>query len=783
MKEIENIYGIELAAMYAIADMEDRGCRVDLEYLRQLKDTLEGVVQNQLDAARKIAPTVNIASATQIIQYFSVTDTPLGKTSDEGALLAIKDKSPLAQIILDYRKYKRLKTTYVESLLKLQVNEIVHPNFRTIEAQTGRLSCTEPNLQNIPKEEGEFSIRKAFIPRAGHNLFAMDYNQQEVRIFVHYAKDKKLTKLFSQEDPDFHTDTAALIFGVKREEVTKKQRTYAKSCIAEGELVLTNKGLIPIENVTKSMLLWDGEEWVSHDGLIYKGYKEVIYYDGLWATPDHEVVLEDGSTCRHEWAQQRGIRLARGVHGKEEIWDRYHHRENGEDLSKRGITGVLSSNSRGVQQLQTSTQIPCGQHYNRKDNHMCVSKEFKVRKRSKSLINRGQIRCNTPKVPHTRIPKLSSIWWKRNTVQVQNERRFYSMGITEPTTCNIQKCTHRSYRQRWALRTWKFTPSVFKKEQHKQKNECICGIQGNEGSSTTFVGCDEIRPPRTAFWEKLDSEIGVKGVETRGNTESKTKKARWSKVYDIGNAGPRHRFTVSGKLVLNCTFGLLYGMGKDKLANSLGIPVEEAIEIKEKYFEKFPTAKKLVKATTDAAFDRGWIRTFFGRKRFLHYMQGKIPINDSHKALNTIIQGTAADIMKLMLVKINGFLKHKEGVPYEYPYGVRILLSIHDEIIIEVPEGQEGLVPFIKDTLEYLPMFEVPMVVDVSLCNPSWAEKTKITKEQLEEWRTKPVSYDYRDELDPYKVIPIRVHTEDEVFSAVDNHRESEPVSFTGTLF
>ena len=128
-------------------------------------------------------------------------------------------------------KYSKLKSTYVDTLPRLIHPETgrIHTSFQQTIAATGRLSSTDPNLQNIPiREETGRAIRKGFIPAKGNILLALDYSQIELRILAHYAKDEALLDAF-KNDKDIHAMTAASLFGLKQEDVNPDQRSQAKT--------------------------------------------------------------------------------------------------------------------------------------------------------------------------------------------------------------------------------------------------------------------------------------------------------------------------------------------------------------------------------------------------------------------------------------------------------------------------------------------------------------------------------------------------------------------------
>jgi DNA polymerase-1 len=157
--------------------------------------------------------------------------TKTGYSTNASVLEKLEGKHPIIPLISEYRELAKLKSTYVDSLPPLINDETdkIHTSFNQMVTATGRLSSTNPNLQNIPirTEEGR-EIRKAFIPsRKDMKLLAVDYSQIELRVFAHLSKDDKLIEAF-KSGRDIHTETAAEIFEVEAEEVSPNLRRHAK---------------------------------------------------------------------------------------------------------------------------------------------------------------------------------------------------------------------------------------------------------------------------------------------------------------------------------------------------------------------------------------------------------------------------------------------------------------------------------------------------------------------------------------------------------------------------
>ena len=230
---------IEFPLIDVLVDMEMTGVRVDEVALEELStafekdiDSYEKQIYEAAGESFKIGSTQQLGHILfEKLELPVIARTPKKKPSTRESVLAeLATLHPLPGLILDWRQLAKLKSTYLDSLAKLihpETNRI-HTNFSQTVAATGRLSSNSPNLQNIPirTEQGRL-IRKAFIPLEGNLLMAADYVQIELRILAHMSGDANLKKAF-EEGQDIHTATAALVYKVPIEEVTRDQRRKAK---------------------------------------------------------------------------------------------------------------------------------------------------------------------------------------------------------------------------------------------------------------------------------------------------------------------------------------------------------------------------------------------------------------------------------------------------------------------------------------------------------------------------------------------------------------------------
>jgi DNA polymerase-1 len=239
-KELESLFkDIELPLIDVLSDMEKNGVKIDIDFLKEASSDMENELSGLIRGIYRIAgEEFNINSPKQLSQILFnklglpvVKKTKSGASTDVEVLEKLSSLHPLAKELLRYRELSKLKSTYVDALPELINKKTgrLHTSFNQAVTATGRLSSSNPNIQNIPikTEEGR-KIRKAFIGEKGNFIMSADYSQIELRILAHLSKDRELIAAF-ENDMDVHTRTASLIFGVNEEDVTPEMRANAKT--------------------------------------------------------------------------------------------------------------------------------------------------------------------------------------------------------------------------------------------------------------------------------------------------------------------------------------------------------------------------------------------------------------------------------------------------------------------------------------------------------------------------------------------------------------------------
>ena len=230
---------VELPLIPILADMEIAGIRIDIDYLNKLSVEFGRDLENMEEEIFKSAgESFNINSPKQLgdilfnkIGLKPIKKTKTGPSTSLDVLEALAVEHDLPRLVLDYRSIFKLKSTYVDALTGL-VNPAtgrIHTSYNQAVAATGRLSSSDPNLQNIPVRSSEGrKIRKAFIPDEDHVFLSADYSQIELRIMAHLSGDKRLREAFAGGE-DIHSSTAASVFGCSPAHVTPDMRRKAKA--------------------------------------------------------------------------------------------------------------------------------------------------------------------------------------------------------------------------------------------------------------------------------------------------------------------------------------------------------------------------------------------------------------------------------------------------------------------------------------------------------------------------------------------------------------------------
>ncbi len=235
--EMLDLYNdIEAPLIPVLASMEKRGIGLDVIYLQELDvDIEERLRESEKKIYRMTGHSFNINSPKQLsrvlFEELNLKPAKRGKThysTDYEVLTQLSLSHEVPKEILRFRELAKIKSTYIEPLIMLSKEGRIHTTFNQASTATGRLSSSNPNMQNIPiRSELGRKMRKGFVAGDGYRIVSGDYSQIELRLLAHFSKDKNLCKAFDRGD-DIHRHTASVVFNTPEEEVDEKQRRMAK---------------------------------------------------------------------------------------------------------------------------------------------------------------------------------------------------------------------------------------------------------------------------------------------------------------------------------------------------------------------------------------------------------------------------------------------------------------------------------------------------------------------------------------------------------------------------
>ena len=584
-------------------------------------------------------------------------------------------------------------------------------------------------LYESPSDVLSQLIRTAFIPKEGTRFIISDFSAIEARVLAWLAGERWVLDAFENGE-DIYCRTASRMFGVPVEkhgvngQLRQKGKIATLACIAEGEMVLTDKGLVPIENITKAHKLWDGENWVSHDGVIYKGIVEVIEYDGLRATKDHIVWIEgQEKPIQFGEAATSGAHLLQSGDGRRAIWV-------GEDYKPRKKMGeklefLLCPHK--MSRLWKHSMARQGKFNDRKVKRMSSLLPAKTN----STMVGQKANSSKAKVYQPKRSRVQKLWRKRNKIQVSINSRGRSL-FNRKIWIAKKRTRNRQNRQQWALRKRQLKICDSYRECFEQEKYCI-----NRISSKILALCTKccyketfkrIKPRRNYRRCRISCIREKKKLE---RYRSKTR------LYDIRNAGKNNRFTVSGKLVHNCGYqgalgalkamgGIEMGLSEDELQSIVDSWREANPNIVSLWWDIDSVVKRVVKTRTKEkykslviSYEKGILFIELPSKRRLAYPKAKIGMNrfggesivyegivvgnkwdkiESYggKFVENIVQAIARDILAEAMMRLE-------------KKGFNIVMHIHDEVVIE---SDSSSIEEINEIMSLVPSWAPGLILD-----------------------------------------------------------------------
>lgn len=635
----------------------------------------------------------------------------------------VKAEHPVVGRVLRHRELSKLVSNYTAKLpamarfhprsLCCPVCELphstdqwrVHGEMGTTRADTGRINHKNPNLGNVATRtyDGQL-VQAGFVAPPGYRIVSRDLSQIELRDLAHLSNCKSMIDTYLN-DGDIHDDTAHRALAVPWDQKPDKirHRMAAKRCIAKGQRVLTDRGLVAIENVTCQDSVWDGTDFVRHEGVVYQGKRNVITYDGLTCTPDHTIYTCDGRKMSASEAQRRDIVLA--VTGIEErpVW--YPHDYLRPYLQQCQWLLMCYSNL-----LAVSTNTYCTYRQLEKSGRMFLPEESQVSQSGRNTVSRTLSRDSAALRESIKreLEELRRAWHSEFIQVCRRVRRICQANAAAP---DLQGTSYWEEGQRRTLHAWKFAFGDACSEHAKQTHEPMGNLQRIADYRNRFAWPLVTRLSRLPAWGETYLPSGEGWNCLDGDTQTESERTlQETEVYDILNAGPYHRFTVEGKLVANCNFGIQNGTTEKGLYMQLvmdfgtnGIPIPDWLT--EDWCKWFIGQWLDSRPEVRDYFELQWYRArryrlvwdAFGRVKPIPETQSYhswIRESGLRQAQNMPVTATAAGQLKLAMGQSDELLTdlRRDNI-HAWP-----LLTVHDSEMVEVEEDYTDVV---SEILQY----------------------------------------------------------------------------------
>lgn len=688
----ERVWKVETELTGVLRRMEHYGMLVDADYLDTLRDVVGGVkagVEDQI--AKKLGSNMFNLGSDDDLRRFLRHDLGLPLTrKTKGGVHAVDrevledfvghESLGIIPLIMKWRDAEKIYTTYTTSLLKkLDAQSRLHGELKQVGTNTGRLSSANPNLQNIAGDDNDravtysgkelkeggvdpWSVRRAFLIDPGRVRLIFDYSQIELRVLAFYSKDPIMVDVY-MHNGDIHKRTQDEVSAVLGKAIERRKAKVVNFglCLAEGQRVLTRQdGLVPIEQVSCWHELWDGVEWVKHEGLVCRGEQEVITYDGITATPDHKVFTCDGEEIQigKLSSEIRPRQLAVGAVEETPVGFSASHWSDQDEETRRqwacAKSEIRGSGLLDVFKDEVASFVEC---LFRKEHELYLPTEVQG---SESEDPWSAIRFHGAALRERYARVVSQLQGSGYPGPLQVAGALCVVGSGNVSRLGFQGTGFRSDRQRWAL------------------------------SSRQF-------------------EVGRPVYQS-----AQLQKA---KVYDLINAGPRHRFTIEGKIVSNS-----YCLSAQGLARQTRMPQHEADNFMDAFFKRYAgiaTFREEFWKTVrlhGGAFVNRWGRP--RRVPDLFSQKGWERGRAERQAIGSLIQGTAAELTKESLCRLQRWIDWS-GV------NANLVSTVHDEIWIDVAiRDMAYTARCVKQIMEdYDEFAPLPVLVEGKYCIRNWAEK------------------------------------------------------------
>lgn len=564
----------EYEAWITATRINDRGIKIDTDLAGAAHRQYEANKKKDLARVKEITGLDNPNSVQQFKGWLADQGFEM-ESIDKAHVAELLERDDLPDEVREAVERKQLAalsaaTKYVIAQGSTNSDGRLRGTIKYSNANTGRMTGVTLSIQNLPRDhftdaEGEHDteaeqaaidkllagvhvgsedLKKLVRPLLVGPFTVSDYSAIEARLTAWAAGEDSVLESFRKGE-DIYVATAERMGGVKAGFDRQRGKSATLGCIAEGSLVLTDRGLVPIENVGVADKVWDGVEFVRHEGVIYKGQKEVMHYGGLTATPDHKVWASfegEPRAVRLDYAASCGARLIRtGSSGAPvRMGEDY---QPGGALHPEGLAHTDDADR--VHRVRATAVVESGESTDGALEGLSVMQQ----PADSSEVSRSDSHGSQATMHESERSELESVRGSGNNLRfpVGNGGGTVDSGESGRATA---KARTRSRGQRQRVCSGK--PPM--------------GDSGSEPGQSTEHDLSRVPPRRVALRGANNPTETPRGIypttdhrasASRGEGEAQelARNRTTVAVYDILNAGPRHRFTVSNVLVHNCGFG------------------------------------------------------------------------------------------------------------------------------------------------------------------------------------------------------------------------------------
>ena len=564
----------EYGAWITATRINDRGLKIDTALASAAHRQYEANKKADLARVKEITGLDNPNSVQQFKGWLTERGFEM-ESIDKAHVAELLEREDLPDDVREAVERKQLAalsaaTKYIIAQDSTNSDGRLRGTIKYSNANTGRMTGVTLSPHNLPRDhftddEGEHDteaeqaaidkllagvhvgsedLKKLVRPLLVGPFTVSDYSAIEARLTAWVAGEDSVLESFRKGE-DIYVATAERMGGEKAGFDRQRGKSATLGCIAEGSLVLTDRGLVPIENVGVADKVWDGAEFVRHEGVIYKGQKEVMHYGGLTATPDHKVWASfegEPRAVRLDYAASCGARLIRTGSSGAPIRMGEDYRP-GSALHPEGLAHTDDADR--VHRVRATAVVESGESTDGALEGLSVMPQPTYAPE----VPGSDSHCCQAAMHESTRPELVSVWGSEDNLRFPFGDRGRTLDSGEPGGEAAEART-RSRGQRQRVCSWE--PSL--------------GDSCTESSQSTEHGLSRVPPRRVALRGANNPTETSRGIypttdhrasASRGEGEAQelARNRTTVAVYDILNAGPRHRFTVSDVLVHNCGFG------------------------------------------------------------------------------------------------------------------------------------------------------------------------------------------------------------------------------------